>query len=321
MRRNLKRRISAVVLLVVIAVGVAAGCRTPERRPLPQQPDSGFRYKEPEITLYDNATGQKKRIKVEEYIAGVVAAEIEPTWPSEALAAQAVLARTFTLYKIKYEKGVPQHGADASTSTEEFQAYDPGRITSRVREAVRRTRGEVIRYQGKYIRAWFHSNAGGRTATALEGLAFKKEPTPYIKSVTDPGQKVAKPEDKAWSASFPLDTVRAAVLNQTGGDPGAITSASVVKKGPSGRAVTVRLGKAAISGAALRMGLGADRMRSTLLDRLELRDGVLYMAGRGYGHGVGMSQWGAYYMARNGKSHTEIIHYYFKDVTVDKLWK
>lgn len=302
----------------LMVLAVPAGCRGPAKK---TPPKSDYKYQEPEITLYDNETGQKRKIKFEEYIAGVVAAEMEPSWPIEALAAQSILARTFTLHKIKYEQGVPKHEADASTSTEEFQAYDPARVTPQVREAVKRTRGEVIKYQGRYVRAWFHSNAGGKTATALEGLAFKKEKTPYIQSVSDPGQKVAKPEDKTWTASIALEEVRAAVLQQSGKDPAVISSAAIVKKGPSGRAETVRLGKAAISGPALRMGLGPEKMRSTLLDRFEVKDGMLHMSGRGYGHGVGMSQWGAYYMAKQGKSYRQIIHHYLKDVTIDKIWR
>jgi len=305
-----------LLIVLLITLFIPGGCREPEKKPIDE-----YRYQEPEITLYDNNTGEKKRIKMEEYIAGVVAAEMEPSWPVEALAAQSILARTFTLHKIKYEKGVPHRGADTSTSTEEFQAYDPKRITQRVREAVKMTRGEVIKHKGKYIRAWFHSNAGGKTATAEEGLAFKKEATPYIQSVTDPGQKVADPDDKEWKASFSLDEVRSAVIQQAGKDPGQITSASIVKKGPSGRAVTIRLGNAEISGSALRMGLGPERMRSTLLDRLAVEGGTLQMAGRGFGHGVGMSQWGAYYMAKEGKTHTDIIHYYFKDVEIEKIWE
>ncbi|CEO89946.1 SpoIID/LytB domain-containing protein [Syntrophaceticus schinkii] len=316
------RRIPLLCILGLAAafmfLAVPVGCRGPAEKPLPK---SDYKYREPEITLYDNDTGQKKRIKFEQYIAGVVAAEMEPSWPIEALAAQSILARTFTLHKIKYEKGVPKHGADASTSTEEFQAYDPSRITPAVREAVKKTRGKVIKYQGRYIRAWFHSNAGGKTATALEGLAFKKEKTPYIQSVSDPGQKVAKPEDKTWKASFTPEEVRAAVLQQSGKDPGAIASAAIVKKGPSGRAETVRLGNVKISGPALRLGLGPERMRSTLLDSFEVKGGMLHMSGRGYGHGVGMSQWGAHYMAKQGKSHTDIIHHYFRDVTIDKIWR
>ena len=96
--------LSLAVAFMIAAVSV--GCRGPAEKPLPKSGPQ-YRYQEPEITLYDNDTGQKKKIKFEEYIAGVVAAEMEPTWPIEALAAQSTLARTFTLHKIKYEKGYP----------------------------------------------------------------------------------------------------------------------------------------------------------------------------------------------------------------------
>lgn len=313
---------AALVILGVVAfVGMLSRLAPQTKKPLPGGGGDGFKMKEPTITLYINETGQKKRIKMEDYIAGVVAAETEPGWPREVLAAQAILARTFTLQKIKYEKGVPQHGADASTSTEEFQAYDSSRITSDIRQAVAMTRGMVVRYKGRYIRAWFHSNAGGKTATAAEGLDFRKEATPYIAVVSDPGQKVAPPQERAWTAYFPLETVRSAVRKQTGKDPGQITSASVISRGPSGRATMIRIGSVTISGPALRLGLGPERMKSTLIDRLEVSGGQLVISGRGRGHGVGMSQWGAYYLARQGKTPVDIIKYYFKGVTVDKLWR
>ena len=85
--------------------------------------------------------------------------------------------------------------------------------------------------------------------------------------------------------------------------------------------MTIRLGNVEISGPALRLGLGPERMRSTLLDHIAVEGGTLKMAGRGFGHGVGMSQWGAYYMAKEGKTHTDIIHYYFKDVEIEKIWE
>lgn len=77
---------------LVLLAGLA-GCGTPEEKPLPDE-SSEYKYQEPVITLYDNDTGEKKEIKMEEYLAGVVAAEMEPSWPIEALSAQAVLART-----------------------------------------------------------------------------------------------------------------------------------------------------------------------------------------------------------------------------------
>ncbi len=302
---------------ILVLLLVLVGCNGPAEKPLPKDK---LKYQEPEITLYDNETDQKQKIKFEEYIAGVVAAEMEPSWPQEALAAQAILARTFTLHKIKYEKGVPQHGADASTSTEEFQAYDPSRITPAVKDAVKKTRGEVIKHDGEYVRAWFHSNAGGKTATPSEGLAFHKEKTPYIKSIKDPGQKVAIPKDKSWEASFTEQEVRDAVIKQIGKDPGEFTTVTIDKKGPSGRAEMIQLGDVKISGPAFRLGLGPEKMRSTLLDSCEVKDGKLVVTGRGYGHGVGMCQWGAYSMAKDGKSHEEIIHHYFEDVEIEKIW-
>ncbi|MDH7576591.1 MAG: SpoIID/LytB domain-containing protein [Bacillota bacterium] len=324
MEQAKRGRVLTVAVLAVLAIaafwGLLRGGRPPARQPL-RVPEQEFRYTEPTITLYDHRTGEKSSIKFETYIAGVVAAEMEPTWPTEALAAQAILARTFTLHKIRYEGGVSERGADASTSPEEFQAYDPGRINANVRRAVEMTRGMVIKHNGRYVRAWFHANAGGRTATAPEGLNFTKEPTPYIKSVSDPGQKVAPPAERSWTVSFSLSRVREAVRSLTGHDPGAIESVQILKRGPSGRAVQIRLGNATISGNSLRLALGPEVMRSTLLDRLEVRDQMLAISGRGRGHGVGMSQWGAYYLAKQGKSPADIVRYYYKGVTLEKVWR
>ncbi len=321
---NRRRFLTLGVVAVLAAVafwGLLRGGGPPARQPLPGGRDREVRAAEPTITLYDHKTGKKTKIKFEEYIAGVVAAEMEPTWPREALAAQAVLARTFALHKIKYEGGVPQRGADASTSPEEFQAYDPSRINANVWRAVEMTRGTVIKYRGRYVRAWFHANAGGRTATAREGLNFTKEPTPYLKSVADPGQKAAPAAERNWTTTFPLSQVREAVQRQTGKDPGVINRVAILEKGPSGRAVQIKLGSATISGPALRKALGSERMRSTLLDRLEVRDQSLVISGRGRGHGVGMSQRGAYYFAKRGKSPADIIRYYYKDITLEKAWR
>ncbi len=309
-----------VTALAVISLVISLrGDRPPVRQPVPQtqavQPGG-----EPQIVLYVNQTGEKKKIRLEDYVAGVVAAELEPQWPQQALAAQAILARTFTLQKINYEHGVPQHGADASTDPEEFQAYDPGRIIDNVRKAVASTRGQVVEYNGKYVRAWFHSNAGGKTDTAQVGLDFNQEPTPYIRVVSDPGQQVAPPDEKNWQITVPLARVRDAARSVAGKDPGAITNASVVKKSASGRAVTVKLNNVILSGPALRLALGAELMKSTLLDQFQIRGQQLYITGRGRGHGVGMSQWGAYYYAKQGKSPQEIIRQYYQGVTFTKAY-
>lgn len=313
----LRRPAAIIILLCFTAFFCAIGC-TKKPAPKPAAPAQ----EEPTISLYDNKTGQKKNIKIEEYVQGVVAAEMDTKWPVNALAAQAILARTFTMENIKSGRVKQLHGTDVSTSVEEFQAYDPSKINDNVRQAVEMTRGEVVKYGDNFIRAWFSACDGGVSATAEEGLAFTKEPTPYVKGgVQDGCLAITEPKNKAWEARIPLDQVRTAVQNKTGKDPGSITSATIEKKGPSGRAEQIKLGNATIGGPALRLALGSEKVRSTLLSDVRVEGGQLVITGKGFGHGVGMCQWGARLMAEQGKSPEDIVKFYFKDIDIQRQWK
>lgn len=313
----LKKRLFLVILLACLAAVSVSCARGPQGKPVPEQ----FR-EEPTISLFINDTGEKKNIKMEEYIAGVVAAEMEPTWPVNALAAQAILARTFTMENIKSGRVKELHGTDASTSVEEFQAYDPTRINDRVREAVQRTRGEVATYRGDYIKGWFSACDGGISASAREGLAYTKTPTPYVNAgVRDNCLKIAPPENQQWQTAIPLSQVRSAVKEVTGQDPGNITSARIDQKGPSGRAEKILIGDARVGGPALRLALGSEQVRSMLLDQVSVQGDKLVLSGKGFGHGVGMCQWGANLMAQNNKSPEDIVKFYFRDIEINKLWQ
>lgn len=302
-------------IILFVSLSFFSGCLGQERSP-------GTKMKEPTISLYIAASGETKQIKMEEYVKGVVAAEMTPTWPENALAAQAILARTFTLERMKEEGGVPQRGTDASTDVEEFQAYDPDKINDAVSKAVEKTRGEVVKYQGEYIKAWFFADGGGQTAaSAEEGLAYTKKPSPYVQSVRDPGLEITTEENKHWEALIPLTKVRKSVHEVVGSDPGPITVVQIVKKGPSGRVMTFKINQTAVSGPALRLALGSEEMRSTLLSDFKIKGANLFMAGKGFGHGVGMSQWGAKALAEQGKSPEDIIRYFFKDIEIEKEWK
>ena len=307
-------------LILLVALAITAGCagkQGPAPKAAPQQ-----QVEEPTISLYINKTGEKKNIKIEEYIQGVVAAEMDTKWPVKALAAQAILARTFTMENIKSSRVKNLHGTDASTSVEEFQAYDPSKINDNVRQAVEMTRGEVATYNGDYVKAWFSACDGGVSATAEEGLAYTKEPTPYIKGgVQDGCMSITEPRNKSWEARIPVDQVRSAVKKVTGKDPGQITSVSLEKKGPSGRAEQLRIGNATIGGPALRLALGSEKVRSMLLTDVRVESGHMVLAGKGFGHGVGMCQWGAKLMAEQGKSPEDIIKFYYKDINIEKQWK
>lgn len=313
--KNIKLLSPMLILLALFILSSCAG--GPQRSPGPDK----YRT-EPTISLFDNKTGEKKSIKLEEYLAGVVAAEMDPKWPLNALAAQAILARTFTMENITSGRVKKIHGTDASTSVEEFQAYDPSRINDSVRKAVDMTRGQVALHKGQFIKSWFSACDGGVEASAREGLAYIKTPTPYVNAgAKDNCLSITTPENKAWSAEIPLDRVRAAARDASGNDPGPVNSVAISQKGPSGRAEKIRVNGVETGGPALRLALGSDVVRSMFLDSASVQGGNLVLKGKGFGHGVGMCQWGAHLMAKNGKAPQDIVKFYFRDIQIKGLWK
>ena len=321
----------AAALALLLLLGGSTGCgRTapieppgagsPEPPPLPpqlQREGNG----EPRILVYVAEEGVVKEMPMEEYIAGVVAGEMDPRWPVEALAAQAIIARTFTLQKIAEDGGVPERGAHASTDIEEFQAYSAADINERVRRAVEMTRGEVVYHHDEFIRGWFSAYAGPRTAEADEGLGFEGGNPPYIHIVESPAAGVIPEEEARWSASFPLEKVRSVVKEVTGRDPGPVERVEIKEFGPSGRAAVFLVNNLEISGPGLRLGLGSMEMRSTFVEEISLEEGYLKLSGSGYGHGVGMCQWGARVLAERGRSPEDIVRYFYKDIHIARVWE
>jgi len=307
------------VLLCLILVGCS---NRPQPKPeLPQIPPGQQEapQAEPEITVFMHETGEKKTMKIEEYITGVVAGEMKTDWPVEALAAQAIIARTFTMEAMETKGGVPDRGTQASTDIKEFQAYSAKDVNDNVRKAVQMTRGMVIVYQGKPIKAWFHASAGGITATAKEGLNYKEAEPPYIQSVQSPDD-LAPGDIQNWTIIFPKESVMAAMAKM-GKKVNDISSLEIAQKGPSGRATMLVVNKnTEISAPELRVALDSTKLKSMLLDKIQVNEDSVTFAGKGYGHGVGMSQWGANRMAKNGKKPEDIITHYFKGVQVEKRW-
>ncbi len=308
----------AVALAGALAVGGCGLFKGPQQKPAPQkQAPQGA---EPQITVYMHETGEKKTMKMEEYIAGVVAGEMKPDWPVTALAAQAIVARTFTLEEIETKGGVPERGTQASTDIKEFQAYNAKEVNDNIRKAVEMTRGMVATYQGKPIRTWFHASAGGVTATAKEGLNFREAEPPYIQSVQSPDD-LAPADVKNWTASFSKAEVIAA-LSKMGQRVTKVDSVEIGQKGPSGRATGLVFNKTVqVSAPDFRVAIGSTELKSMLLDSVAVEGDKVTFAGKGYGHGVGMSQWGANKMAAEGKKPEDIVNHYFKGVTVEKRWQ
>ena len=196
-------------------------------------------------------------------------------------------------------------GADISTDVVEAQAYAPESVNDRVRQAVEETAGMVLSADGEYPYAWFFAHAGGMTELPSVALDYEGEDPQYLSAVDSPDSEDAPEDVKRWTARFTEDEVLAAAA-ELGLELDAVERVEAGERGASGRAKTLRINGNEVSAPSFRIQIGANRLKSTLIDEIEVdEDGGVSFTGRGYGHGVGMSQWGAYALAQEGKSAEE----------------
>lgn len=274
---------------------------------------------EPIVTVYQMDKKTVEEMNIDKYLEGVLAGEMRNDWPMEALKAQAIIARTFALRFIEEKGGSKHEGADVSTDITEAQAYNAEEVNDRIKKAIADTRGQVIAHDGKLINAWFHAHSGGVTALAKEGLEYEGEDPPYITSVESEESKTAPEDNAEWTYRVPAAEFMAA-LKQTGLAVDRLESVELGEKGPSGRVRTLVVNGTPVSCPSLRLRIDPTKMKSSFLTNIALDKGAVVIKGKGYGHGVGLSQWGAYGMAEKGSSAEQIIAKYFKDVYIVQLW-
>lgn len=322
-----KWMLMALLSLTLLLAGCSAAGNTQPGKDvaqIPYEPDlpDTIRVDEsgiPQLEVYVTEEERILPMDIESYLYGVLAGEMQNDWPEEALRAQAILARTFVI-KFLSEKESKYAGADISTDVEEAQAYDAEGINDRIRAAVDATKGMIVCYENEPIYAWFHSHAGGKTARASEGLSYKAA-APYTQSVNSMESDAAAAEAQAWTVTFDAQEVLAAAAECGIKIEGDLHSVAMGAMGESGRVKTIRLNGLEAPANELRIALGSTKMRSTMLSSVSLWNGQVKLQGKGYGHGVGMSQWGAYAMAEQGKTAEEIIHYYFRNVDIVQKWR
>lgn len=329
--------ISMFLIGILIVTGACSSLQSPAPKQVPEvaetpsqevpetvQPIPGVepldanKYKnEPTITVWIADKGYVDRMLLEKYLEGVLAKEVHTDWPIEALSAQAITSRTLTLHAMEAGTIMKLHHADVSTAKEELQAYAPELVNDNVREAVRRTRGEVLTYAGGLINAIYSSCNGQIAATKEE--SFPKEiptPTPYFQPVTDQCFQHAPMKEQSWMAKIPGSEVAAAVGYS--GNPGDIR---ILEKGPSGRILYIGAGDKKIYGSDFRKKLGYDRFRSTLITEMNYDGQSFIFKGMGWGNGVGLCQWGAYTFAQQGMKAEDIVKTYYVGTEVIKLWE
>ena len=154
----------------------------------------------------------------------------------------------------------------------------------------------------------------------MEGLSYEGGNPGYTQIVDSPDSDSAPTSVKQWEATFTAEEVAAAARETGAGVGETVNSIELGRKSESGRTVTFLINGREVSAPNLRVNLDSARLKSTLLDSVSLENGKVTFKGRGYGHGVGMSQWGAYALASEGQSAEDIVTYYFRDVTVARVW-
>lgn len=320
------KRFFWAILMAALLTGCATYAEAPRPTPLPgvtpsvelPLPVDGDGLPVLEVFVVREAT--IRPMDIESYLCGVVAGEMKNDWPLEALRAQAILARTFVL-KFVSEKSSRYEGADVSTDITEAQAYSEESINDRVREAVRSTAGMVlVDEDGRLPYTWFHAHSGGRTALAVEGLDWQEDEPGYTATLEGLDSDAAPDSAREWSATFPVKEFLTG-CRAAGAVVETAERVTVKEKGDSGRAVTLSVDGVEVNAARLRLALGSTVMRSTLLTSLSADGKEVRMSGRGYGHGVGMPQWGAYALAQDGYPGEEIATYYYKGLSLAQLWE
>lgn len=273
------------------------------------------------INLLHIDTGEVEQIDLDTYLYGVVASEMPATFELEALKAQAVVARTYTIYQIK--NGSKHENADVCDSSYCCQAWisrenrmarweedKAEEYWNKILEAVNTTKGKIIFYEGEPINALFHSNSGGSTEISLNvwGGNF-----PYFQTVETSGEE----SYSSYSSEVEIskDDLIKKMLERYSDfkiDFSDNNCINIEEYTSSGRISKISIGNKQISGVEARsiFGLKSAKFNFEILEN-SIKFSVL-----GYGHGVGLSQCGSDVLAKNGKNYEEIIRYYYKDVEI-----
>jgi len=256
-------------------------------------------------------------VNLEEYLYGVLPREVEPKWPIDALKAQAVVSRTYVLSSKLTATGqrfdVSNGVLDQVYGGQEAEAPESNR-------AVEESRGEVLLDQsGKPVQAFFHSSCGGMTE--LPQYVWKSSNAADVFGCVPDAFCNGDPHYK-WQLTISYATIKAR-LRRGGIRVRDIKSIAIVQKSPSGRAEIFSLqtskGAVEVWGNRFRLALGPEVLRSTLIVNMKAGKSMVSFEGRGWGHGVGLCQWGAQGRAQAGQTYKQILETYYPKAKLSKV--
>lgn len=275
------------------------------------------------IKLLHSANNQIEEIRLDEYLYGVVSAEMPADFELEALKAQAVVARTYTIYKIVND-GTKHEGANICDNSACCQAWitKEDRLArweeslresnwNKIVESVNSTQGKIITYEGAPINAFFHSNSGGTTETTANvwgGTGY-----PYLQSVETSGEDTYSQysSEVTLTKQIFIDKIKEKHSNFEI-DFTQEDSIKILEYTDGNRVKKIKIGNLELSGVEVRTLLGLKSANFTVIIEGE---NIKFQV-KGYGHGVGMSQTGADSMAKSGNNYEEIIKHFYTGVEI-----
>ena len=260
------------------------------------------------ITLY-RTSGEIVQMNLNDYLVGVVAAEMPASFGIEALKTQAIVARTYTLKLLNQNKILTDNSQTQNykdeTQLRQYWEADFNKYYNKVKQAVYDTNNIVITYNNNLIDAVYHSTSNGYTEDALNVWGYN---IPYLKQVDSSFDQYTTPYYKEYSYSYEQ------ISNIIGMDVNSDTNI-VIYKNNSNRVSVIYLDGIAFTGVNFRNLLN---LRSADFDVIKQDNSLLFIT-RGYGHGVGLSQYGANYLANQGYNYSQIIKYYYTGVVVSLI--
>lgn len=279
------------------------------------------------IKVYLSKENRVEEINIEDYIIGVVSAEMPASFSQSALEAQAIAARTYTLAHLESTGGrkcSQGNGADLCDDVH-CQAYisKEKRLSSwekdkveeywkKLNDAVKNTKGKVLTYENSLVKAFYFSTSSGNTENCEE--VFKQE-LPYLRSVESIGEEVAP------KFTSELQFTETDVLKKLQGVNSHLyvsdfsKEINVISRTEGGSVKEIKIGNTTFKGTEIRKALGL----SSANFNIEFTKGLVNFKCKGYGHGVGMSQWGANIMGHNGKNSEEILKHYYSNTEIKEV--
>lgn len=276
------------------------------------------------IKLLHKKTGEVEQVNIDDYLCNVVSAEMPADYEIEALKAQAVVARTYTIYKINNKKHENADICDDSTCCQawvdketRFSRWEESKRESnweKIQKCIQETQGQIITYQNQPINAFFHANSGGKTELPVN--VWGGTGLPYLQVVETAGEEGYKQyESEVELTQDELIEKLKTKYSDISIDFSNQEDLKILEYTDSGRVKTVKFGNHEISGVETRTLLG---LKSTNFEISKENDKIKFTV-KGYGHGVGMSQTGADAMAKQGKNYKEIINHFYSGIEIKEV--